>query len=104
MMTEGDVDMQKELLELVVAEIKNDIPRMVEFFKKGNIKEAHELSHKFKSTLAFVGNDLMSDANKEAELITKMGGDESKLSGLFQIVEEMQPKVLAELEQYFHSL
>lgn len=104
MMTEGDSDMKKEILGIVLQELRDDIPRMLDFFKAGDLKNANEISHKFKATLAFVGNDLMSDANKEAELITKMGGDESKLPGLFKIVEDMNPKVIHELEQHYNSL
>ena len=104
MMTEGDSEMQKEILGIVVEEIRNDIPKMADFFRKGDLENTNHISHKFKSTLAFVGNELMTDANKEVELITKIGGDESKLPELFKIIEEMQPKVLQELEQYYQLI
>lgn len=104
MMTEGDAEMQKEILGIVVEEITNDIPRMIAFFRQGDMENTHQLAHKFKSTLAFVGNDLMTNANQEAELITKIGGETEKLPGLFNIIEEMQPKVLDELQAMYDSL
>ena len=104
MMTDGDAEMKKEILGIVVEEIENEIPKMLNFFKSGDIENTNRISHKFKSTLAFVGNTLISDANAEAELITKMNGDYDKLPGLFKIVEDMQPKVLAELRLYYDTL
>ena len=104
MMTDGDTEMKKEILGIVIEEVENEIPKMLNFFKAGDIENTNRISHKFKSTLAFVGNDLISDANKEAELITKMNGDYDKLPELFKIVEEMQPKVLSDLKLYYKTL
>lgn len=104
MMTDGDSEMKKEILGIVIEEIENEIPKMLNFFKAGDIENTNHISHKFKSTLAFVGNNLMTDANKEAELITKMNGDYTKLPELFAMVEKMQPKVLAELQIYYDTL
>ena len=104
MMTEGDADMKKEILAEVLKELRTDIPKMLNFFKNGDLENTHQLSHRFKTTLAFVGNEMMSDANREAELITKLGENKEKLPDLFGIVEDLHPKVLGELEQYYQSL
>ena len=104
MMTEDDAEMQKEILHLVVAELQNDMPKMLEYFKNGDLNSTHQLSHKFKTTLAFVGNPLLSETNKEAELITKTEKGLEQLPALFKTIEELHPKVLEEMKIHLDSL
>jgi len=41
MMTEGDAEMKKEILGIVLEELRNDIPKMLDFFRSGDLKNAN---------------------------------------------------------------
>ena len=57
-----------------------------------------------KSTLAFVGNDTMTNANKELETITKNGENTDRAPELVDTLEESYSKVVIELKKVFVAL
>ena len=98
MMSDGDESMKKVMLEMLIAELPDELQKMRNHLDAANWEELSSVSHKMKSTLAFVGNDAMTNANKEIEMITKSNGDTSTIPALMDTLEELSPKVLAELK------
>ena len=62
------------------------------------------LSHKLKSTLAFVGNEEMTESNKKVELLSKEVQDTDQIPGLIQRIKSLCPETLTELQQEFDKL
>ncbi len=99
MMSDGDESMKKVMLEMLIAELPDELQKMRAHLETVNWEELSSVSHKMKSTLAFVGNDAMTNANKEIEMITKSGSDTAKVPALMNTLEEISPKVLVELKK-----
>lgn len=104
LMTDGDDDMKKVMIDMLFEELPEEIEKMDALQQSGNYEELKAVSHKMKSTLSFIGNDEMTEANKKIETITKDGGDVSQLSSLMQIIKENQPKVVIELRHEYDKI
>ncbi len=65
-MSGGNQDTQKQLLEMLIKELPQAISEMQQLFAAQNWIALRNASHKMKSTLAFVGNDPMTKANKKS--------------------------------------
>jgi|SRR5690606_24623930 len=104
MMTHGDKDMQKEILAMLLEEFKTEIPKMKTLHETKNWEELRQVSHKFKSTVSYVGNELMADANKEVEQIAKSGGGFEKIGPLMTIIESLEPRIHQELQLAMEAL
>ncbi len=99
LMADGDDDMKATMIEMLVEEIPEEMAKMKQMYETADWKELREVSHKMKSTLAFVGNDVMTEANKEVEEIGKDGGENAeKLPELLGILFDVYPKALVELK------
>jgi HPt (histidine-containing phosphotransfer) domain-containing protein len=64
-----------------------------------NWDELTRVSHKMKSTLAFVGNDAMTNANKDLERVTKYKTDIQLAPSLVATLGFYLPKVMEALEK-----
>ena len=98
MMTYGDKDMKKEILTMLLDEFQTEIPKMRTLHAAQEWEALRQVSHKFKSTVAYVGNELMADANKEVEQITKSGIGLEKVDDLLAIIDNLHPRVYQELK------
>ena len=101
MMSDGDADMKKTMLEMLIDEMPEEFQKMRNAIQANNWAELASVSHKMKSTLAFVGNDEMTSANKELEMIgkTQEGADNAStlmdtLLSKYQVVEVELKKAL----------
>jgi len=70
-MAEGDADLEKTMLEMILDELPGEFASMQELYAKQDWHELFQMSHKMKSTLAFVGNAEMTEANKAVEYRTR---------------------------------
>lgn len=98
LMCEDDLAMKKVMLEMLLDEIPTELTKMRQCIDAGDWKNLNAVSHKFKSTLAFIGNSEMTVANKEIELLTKQLDALDKIPGLFRILEETGPFVIKEIK------
>lgn len=100
LMADGDEDMKATMLEMLVEELPEEMEKMRQLYQNRDWNELREVSHKMKSTLGFVGNDAMTEANKEVEEIGKSGGTENveQLPELLGVLFDLYPKVLTELK------
>ena len=99
MMSEGDSSMKKVMIEMLMEELPQEIDKMDALVKDRNWNELMSVSHKMKSTLAFVGNENMTEANKQIESLSKEGSNTDSIPELLESLKNLYPKVLNELQQ-----
>ncbi len=98
MMSDGDAEMKKVMLEMLLVELPEEMEKMKVLLNEANWNELGSVSHKMKSTLAFVGNDGMTNANKDIELLAKSQENNERITQLIQVMEGLCPKVVEELK------
>jgi HPt (histidine-containing phosphotransfer) domain-containing protein len=99
LMADNDEDMVQTMLAMLLEELPSEMEKITAFCEAENWAELTRVSHKMKSTLAFVGNGAMADANKELERITKYGTDLHLAPSLVATLEQHLPPVMSALER-----
>ncbi len=97
-MCDGDEDMEKTMLEMLLAELPEEVALMQSLLLAQDWEELSKGSHKMKSTLAFVGNDAMTAANRDIELFAKSKKQLHRVEGLMSSLQAHLPDVLRELK------
>lgn len=98
LMSDGDDSMKKVLLEMLIEELPDEIVKMKELQQASNWDELSSVSHKMKSTLSYVGNDSMTEANKTIEQNTKHQTSLEDVSTLMTSLETNLDRVMTELK------
>ena len=104
LMSDGDSDMKKTMLEMLLAEIPDEFSKMRGLVNDQNWEELTQVSHKMKSTLAFVGNEELTNANKQLELLSKNEEDFEQIRNLMSILESKLEFVTDELQVEHDSI
>lgn len=104
MMADGDNDMKQVMLDMLITELPEELDKMVALCEAASWEELGSVSHKMKSTLAFVGNDQMTNANKDIETMAKEKSDPVGINDRIKIMVEYCPKVLKELKREEQSM
>ena len=99
MMADGDAEMKQVMLDMLLTELPEELEKMIQLLNNENWEELGSVSHKMKSTLAFVGNPDMTNANKDIETLAKTAEGTSKIPELMKTMEEVCPLVLEELKK-----
>ena len=99
LMSDGDAEMEKTMLEMLLAELPQEFSKLKALHAAGEWEDLSSISHKMKSTLAFVGNEEMTAANKEIEQLAKHLTDLDRIASLIDILENNIWKAVSELEQ-----
>jgi len=97
LMSDGDDAMKKVLLDMLLEELPQEVEKMKTLVDQSAWNDVSEVSHKMKSTLAYVGNDEMTVANKSIEIITKTEQDLDQLPDLMQTLCKNLERVVPEL-------
>lgn len=97
LMADGDKDMEQTMLEMLIGELPDEFEKMKDHLAAQEWEALSKVSHKMKSTLAFIGNEEMTNANKEIELSAKHLNNLEKISGLMTVFGECLPPVMDEL-------
>ncbi len=103
-MTDGDPDMKKMMLDMLLKELPKELENMKSLVQQASWEDLGKASHKMKSTLAFVGNDLMSNSNKEIEQLAKTETNTAKIPDLLKTLEASFQNVVRELENAISEL
>lgn len=101
MMADGDDSMKKVMLEMLLDELPGELEKMKQHCEQKNWTELGSVSHKMKSTLAFVGNDAMTNSNRDIEAICKDGTGFEKIPALLVDLTMPAPNALEELRKEF---
>lgn len=99
LMADGDDTMKKVMLEMLITELPEEVEKMKTLLQCSDWKELRSVSHKMKSTLAFVGNPEMTDTNKKIETIANDESDLDQLPTLQDTLERLTNKVMVELKE-----
>ncbi len=97
LMTDGDDDMRQTMIEMILEEIPAEMEKMRGSWQSGDLAAIKEISHKMKSTLAFVGNDPLTEANRAIENIARGNGSQADFGAHFDEIFKTIPIVLGEL-------
>lgn len=104
LMSDGDQDMKRMMLELLFDEPKEEIQKMKRLSSAADWEELSKVSHKMKSTLAFVGNDILTQTNKNVEQAAKEQADLDQIPAWLDTIEDLYNKALIELRAVHASL
>ncbi len=99
LMADNDEDMIQTMLTMLLEELPEEMKKINELCQAENWDELTRVSHKMKSTLAFVGNDAMTDANKDLERVTKYKTDIQLAPSLVTTLNFHLPQVMGALEK-----
>jgi len=98
LMSDGDDSMKKVLLEMLIEELPDEIVKMRSLQQASNWAELSSVSHKMKSTLSYVGNETMTEANKTIEKNTKEDTGIEDVASLMDSLETNLDRVMTELK------
>lgn len=103
LMADGDDSMKKVMLEMLFDELPSEIKTMRTLLDASDWSELGSASHKMKSTLSFVGNAEMTEANKTIEQNVKAADQLEEIPNLLGTLENKLPAVMDELKRV-HSV
>ena len=99
MMSDGDLEMKKVMLDMLFEELPTELAKMRELTNAEDWKELSSVAHKMKSTLSFIGCDAMTTANTDIETICNNGeGNLATISVKMETLESNLEKVMPELK------
>lgn len=103
LMADGDLNMEQTMLEMLIEELPTEFDKMKTLYTAKDWKELSQVSHKMKSTLAFIGNDELTAANLKIEHLTKQDSlpsieDVAILEEMMVKFEGALPTVMEELQ------
>jgi len=101
LMADGDLNMKKLMIEMLLKEIPSELNKMKQLYRQHNWSDLRRASHKMKTTLSFVGNQALSDANRSIEYVAKREEGLEQLPDLFGILKELSPEILRELRSVY---
>jgi HPt (histidine-containing phosphotransfer) domain-containing protein len=98
-MSDGDAEMMQTMIEMLLVEIPEEIEKMQHCVTTNDWEELFQLSHKMKTTLAFIGNEEMISINKTIEHCSRHKVDLPEVPKMVQQVAELAKPALVELQQ-----
>ena len=93
-----DVETKETMLSMLLDEIPEEIQIINTAIQANDMATLKNAAHKLKSTLAFIANDKMTNANIAIEQIAKEKDGLEKLPELVAIMNELQPFVLQDVK------
>lgn len=97
-----DTETMAVIFSTLLEEVPEEITKMENLITNQDWHTFHEVTHKFKSTLAYLGNDEIFDANQDMMMNARNMENLDKIPALFEIVKNswghIQPEVEAALE------
>lgn len=104
LMADGDEAMKKIMLDMLLEELPTELQKMRQLADAADWQELSNVSHKMKSTLAYVGNDEMTITNKTVETLCKSGENLDEMNALIIALENQLDKVFPELKMEQETL
>ncbi len=98
LMAGDDPKIRQTLLELLLSDLRTELPRMRDLFEAEDWAELYRSAHKMKSTLDYSGNEAMQQAN--LNILSHSGDqhDPAEVGRALQQLEALSIAVLVELE------
>ena len=98
LMSDGDEDMKKVMIEMLLEEVPTEVDKMSSLHEANDWTQLREVSHKLKSTLAFIGNADLTNSNQRVEDIAKSEEGIEELPTLLEKIIAIYPNALEELK------
>lgn len=103
-MSFGDAELKKTMLGMLFEEVPTELTKMRNLVAAQRWDELASVSHKMKSTVSFVGNDALTEANKEIEHACKTGTNTAQIPGWMVEVERQFERSMPELRSVHAAL
>ncbi len=97
-MTGGDEEMKSEMLSMLIIEIPDEMAKLQAATAAADWEEVFQISHKFKTTLSFIGNEDLVNTNKTVEHCSRHRIDVAEIPPMVAQIAEKIPLVMAELQ------
>jgi HPt (histidine-containing phosphotransfer) domain-containing protein len=98
LMSDGDAEMKKTMLLMLLEELPEEIQKLWQAYKINDWVELRGISHKMKSTLSFVGNEPMTEANKKIEQYAYQQNHLDSIPKLITVLDTLYPSVAHALD------
>lgn len=99
-----DPDLRQTLLEMVSQELSSALPQMKQALEQQNWDTLHEIVHKLKSTLAFIGNPELSEANQRILSNLENKNFAANFGGWLSVYGHLAVPIQQELQQELEHL
>jgi len=100
----GDVAFKKMMLEMIIVEISEEVPKMKQLLENDDWETIHNVSHKLKTTLGYICNEDICARNRQVESASKHKTElEISTQNINNLIEHL-PIMLEELENLAASL
>lgn len=103
-----DAETQILILSTLLDEVPQEVALLEQLLAEEDWKVFHEVSHKLKSTLAYIGNEEIFDANQNMMMFARNMEQLELIPSLLEIVKEkwgqIEPEVMAALEDLNPSM
>jgi HPt (histidine-containing phosphotransfer) domain-containing protein len=96
-MTDGDAAMLQMMLDMLIAEIPEETEKMNTFAATQQWHDLFQVSHKMKTTLAFIGNEEMTELNKNIEHCTRNNSELATVPQMLERLTELSKIAVEEL-------
>ena len=97
-MTGGDAEMMNQMIQMLVDEIPSEIVKMQACVATKDWEDIFQLSHKLKTTLAFIGNEEINSLNKTIEHCSRNRIDINEIPQMIEQLSELSEPILKELK------
>ena len=97
-MTGGDTEMMNQMLTMLIDEIPTEIIKMQESIVLQDWEEIFQLSHKLKTTLAFIGNADMISLIKTIEHCSRNRVELTDIPPMVEQLSDLSKPILGELK------
>jgi HPt (histidine-containing phosphotransfer) domain-containing protein len=97
-MSDGDAEMMQTMIEMLLVEIPEEIAKMQNCTSTNDWDELFQISHKMKTTLAFIGNEEMISINRTIEHCSRHKVDLQELPKMVEQLAALSVSALAELQ------
>lgn len=98
LMTDGDNDMKATMLEMLLEEIPTELEKMRAHLDGQEWEDLFKAAHKMKSTLSFIGNDGMTQANTAMEHNAKQEENLDKIPQYLSVLENTYLNAVLEIQ------
>ena len=96
-MVGDDADMKQTMVEMLLTEIPDELAKMQTALADNDLEELFQISHKMKTTLSFIGNETMIEANRTLEHNARHRENVADIPQLLTTLLDLGEKVVAEL-------
>jgi len=99
LMADGDDFMKKTMIDMLIEEMPPELEKLRNALLEQDANAMHQVAHKMKSTLAFIGNPVMTDAISICEKIGMENQNLQRAGAYIETLEAQTKLVMPLLNQ-----